>query len=395
MADLATEETIENFLLAGDLEAASNAIDAVLAATPNDPSGLVFRGRLLGATGDLVAAEAAFHQALEVDPRHARAKAFQGILAYERGDADGAEAALNEALAAGVDLPGIHFTLARCAARRAEHSASLEHLERALAGEPENGMYLYAKAHALTELGRIEDSVAVLGQSIQANPMFPDAWLVLAQIQMNMGQPADAVTNLKEALRVNPGHPALLDCMSRAAFAAGDASIAIDSLTQITEADPGNVVAAANLALAHASSGRMMVAEQMLRRLVHKAPDDAHVHFSFASVLESKGDPGSVREAVSHLEKALRHDPNMWEAACDLGRLLVTQAGIQNVPRGISLLEQVRGQAGDRPEVLLNLAIAYAHAGRSAEAKAACSQVLADPSRPDLHEQAGKLAAQI
>jgi hypothetical protein len=82
-----------------------------------------------------------------------------------------------------------------------------------------------------------------------------------------------------------------------------------------------------------------------------------------------------VRDAVDHYVAAIEHDAEMWEPLSDLGRLYITQAEIQDLTKGMSLLERALVIAGERPEILMNRALGYAHNGDNARGIRDCRLV--------------------
>jgi Flp pilus assembly protein TadD len=65
-----------------------------------------------------------------------------------------------------------------------------------------------------------------------------------------------------------------------------------------------------------------------------------------------------------------------------------------NLPRAVTVLEEAVRRAPDRPEPLLNLALAQARLGQEGKAKELVQKVLAMPlaEDTDLHEEAVRLS---
>ena len=161
-------QRIEALLDQAQLQEALSQVDHLLNQRPTDPDALVIKGRILGAGGDLNKALEFMDQALAHGPDNRLAKGYKGVLLYELQQPAPAEALLSEALAGLEDSPApFHYTLARCYGRLERHAHALEQVEVALAKEPDNGVFLYAKAQLLADLDQVDDALLVLGESIK------------------------------------------------------------------------------------------------------------------------------------------------------------------------------------------------------------------------------------
>jgi tetratricopeptide (TPR) repeat protein len=85
-----------------------------------------------------------------------------------------------------------------------EHA--LEHANRALALNPQDGMALTSKGWALIDLGRAQEAIPTLEQAAKVNPNNEYAWYNLAWAQYLSGNPAASTASIRRARRISPGN---------------------------------------------------------------------------------------------------------------------------------------------------------------------------------------------
>lgn len=171
-------ERLQGWIIQGRMAEAESELEALLAQAPEDPEGLLLAGRLALQRRDCVEAERRFRQHLRVagdtvngltqlalsllcqqrwkqadevlsqvlvlKPDFSQAHANQAIARSRSGDAAGAIASYREALKCGPGDAGSHAGLAEEYARTGDRESAMEHVDRALALDPNHG-----KARAL------------------------------------------------------------------------------------------------------------------------------------------------------------------------------------------------------------------------------------------------------
>jgi tetratricopeptide (TPR) repeat protein len=387
---------IDDLLDAGRLDEASRLISEQLGHTPNEPNILVAQARALGAQGDLAGALASAEKALEADKGHGKALGYRGVLLYELERQAEALPALRSAVDAGVVDGAVHFALARCLAAAGELVPALEHTDLALVDQPQNWAFLFVRARLLSDLNRYDESLEALHATVQADPTQEEPWIVLCTVLINLGQVGDAVINLQNAMRHVPQTDRIQELLAHAALTNGDVDLATHQLEQLTKTHPEDATTLGNLALCYVAGGRHQMAESVYRNALALAPGDAVLHYQLASLVEDKEGEAALAEAVEHYGKAIAADATMWEPLSDLGRLHVTQSAIQDLDRAFRLFDQARSVAGDQPEILLNMALGYAHKGDNQACMKVCRQVQAHPDADNaLKDQAHALAKHV
>jgi TolB-like protein/Flp pilus assembly protein TadD len=144
-------------------------------------------------------ARASAKRALELDPNLSEAHLAQALV-FELLDFNfaGAEAEYRRALELAPQNPPVINDLAILASElgRLDEAVALE--QRAIALEPLRGTFHYARAHDLIALGRYDEAEAEMRKAIELQPKSAQNYLDLAIIQILRGNPSAAVEFAKQ-----------------------------------------------------------------------------------------------------------------------------------------------------------------------------------------------------
>jgi TolB-like protein/Flp pilus assembly protein TadD len=144
-------------------------------------------------------ARASAKRALELDPNLSEAHLAQALV-FELLDFNfaGAEAEYRRALELAPQNPPVINDLAILASElgRLDEAVALE--QRAIALEPLRGTFHYARAHDLIALGRYDEAEAEMRKAIELQPKSAQNYLDLAIIQILRGNPSAAVELAKQ-----------------------------------------------------------------------------------------------------------------------------------------------------------------------------------------------------
>jgi tetratricopeptide (TPR) repeat protein len=155
-----------------------------------------------------------YERATQLDPSYAlawvglsRARNWQaelGLIPMEQGRRLSREA-IERALALDPDLAAAHSQMGRI-----KNFVDLDwagadaSIQRAIALEPENPEYLHQAAFSAAQSGRSDEALALARQAIKLDPLNPDSWEMLGEIEYYKGQFAAAEANVKKALELSP-----------------------------------------------------------------------------------------------------------------------------------------------------------------------------------------------
>jgi tetratricopeptide (TPR) repeat protein len=166
------------------------------------------------------------------------------------GRFDSALAAYSDAFERSAQDPVLASDIGRLALRLGEHAIAEQLFVIHLAADPASLDSRIHLAHALRELHRYDEAMAVLTPAIQDNPQEATLWAALGAVLTHRGRPAEALTFLDEALRLRPGAGALLYARGNALADLGDQVRAIADYAAAIEALPSADGARVRLAMA-------------------------------------------------------------------------------------------------------------------------------------------------
>src|SRR5262249_28051330 len=118
------------------------------------------------------------------------------------------------------------------------------------------------------------------------------------------------------------------------------------------------------------SAGRVAEAIQIYQQVVERRPDMAIAYRHLAFI---QWQSGQAPQAVATLKRAIDHHVTDPRVLAQLGGYL---ADVGQVPEGIRLLEPLARDPAADSDTLNTLGIAYARAGRSADARQVFGRVL-------------------
>lgn len=143
---------------------------------------------------DVSRAEQSFRRALEIDQRTAPARNALGAIAVKRGDLATAERETRAAIAIKAKVRLAHFNLGVIAEERGNLPEAEAEYKKELEGYPDGYRAAFNLSRIYEGQKKTNDQIAMLKQSISANPRFAEGHFYLAKAYLDSG------TNLPEAL---------------------------------------------------------------------------------------------------------------------------------------------------------------------------------------------------
>ena len=128
------------------------------------------RGTTLAGRGDLARAVEEFKAALDIDPRFVDAGYNLGVVYLMSGEARTAAVLLEQVVALRSGDPAIHFALGKARYDTGDSHGAIDAFETALSFDPSHEDSRYARAVALYEVGRREESVLALDLYLREFP---------------------------------------------------------------------------------------------------------------------------------------------------------------------------------------------------------------------------------
>nr|GAJ34192.1 hypothetical protein BDOA9_0133900 [Bradyrhizobium sp. DOA9] len=155
------------------------------------------------------AAEAEYRAALRLDPSFAAAAVNLSDLYRQLGrDSDG-EKILREALAASAQDAALHHALGLTLVRLKRSEQALDELRRAASLDPDQMRYAYVYAVGLNGMGRRDDALSVLNQSLRRHPNNPELLLAALNFSREKGDSEAALGYAERLALLRPEDPHL------------------------------------------------------------------------------------------------------------------------------------------------------------------------------------------
>jgi Flp pilus assembly protein TadD len=229
-----------------------------------------------------------------------------------------------------------------------------------LACTSKNWLAHYDLAVALADRGRQDEAMVHYQKTVDIAPRHADAHGNLGIIYASRGQYREAMAQYREALKLNP-----------------------------QSAEFHN-----NVAYALLCQGRLAEAELQYRKALELDPRCATAHNKYGTILVRQG---RFAEALAQFRQTLEVQPDFSEARYNLARLLATcpVASLRNGEEAVEHARRLDRLYPIKPDILDCLAVAYAEAGRFAEAIATTRRALDLAVRQNNRPLANVLQARI
>ncbi len=255
--------------------------------------------------------------------------------------------------------------------------AEIEALQRLQRARPADGSVLTGLANALARVGRIDEAVAAVSESLRLEPRDPVTRAAYGALLMQLARPEEAVPQLEMAEALIEGRTGWTDRdtmrivqgnLGWAYAAVGRTKEALHVLRQAAADD--DVSALNNLGSVLGRVGEWEEAERVLARARERDPNDPNVESNLGWVYANLG---RLEEADALLEKAILQQPGEPSAHGNLGWVRL-RAGD---PAGaLHALDMAQSLEPDNPWVVNMRGVAYARLGEWAQAVAAFERAL-------------------
>ena len=282
---------ITAYLRAGDPANAMEAVARMKRDLPNDASGLLFEGIVVGLTDDLLASRANFERVLEMEPGHPSASANLAALALLEGDQEEARKLFDDVLALQPDHVGTHMHYSNLEIAVGDVDAAIDHLRKALAVQPDHIDASVTLGGLLLDRNTPVEALAAIEPAIAAHPEDPGLLLVSGKALIQMRQLSRAVDNLERLRSLRPELTIPELYLAQAYELAGDLRQALRAITRATTADPENQGFKFEKARLEARRGNLDEANLLIAQLKKTNPEDPALAELEASVAIAQNEP--------------------------------------------------------------------------------------------------------
>jgi Flp pilus assembly protein TadD len=389
---------LRELFAAGQTRKAREEAEKILKKKPDDAPALVALAKAHLVEGEVAEAEKAVQRAEAAGGETLDTLTVRAALATEAYELDRALELYGRVAKGDPKRAEAEYGMGLVLAEQQRFADSLPHFERAVALAPKAGVLHYHLAQNLIRLDQHKRAVEHLEKAVTLNPMYPPAYQLLAKILCIVGRPADAKELLEEGLKLMPRDTRLRGELTNVQLILKDTAGAAATAAKLAEDLPKDVVAQENHVVTLLGEGRLKDAVAKVRALEKQGVRTASLKMSEGMALQGM-DPPDVEGAIRAYEQAMSLDVQDWKAACNLGLLLLQQGQPQEraLARAVTVLTEAMRRGPDRPEVLLNLALAYVRQNNRPKALELARKVVAlelPPGNP-AREQAERLVKKL
>jgi tetratricopeptide (TPR) repeat protein len=196
-----------------------------------------------------------------------------------------------------------------------QFSKAIEPYQQALAREPGSVLILRRLSNAFRGSGQQQQALDTLVHATQLDPLDEKAWYDLGLLQSDAGRKQEAIASLRKAIELDPDFPDAENSLGAILAETGQFDLAEMAFRAALRIAPTLAAAHANLANLLAPRGNLNEAVWHYDRASAKAVDQFNYGIALARM-------DHLADAQTHIEAALKHDPNLAVAHDVLGGLL-------------------------------------------------------------------------
>lgn len=322
------------------------------------------------ALGQREMAVASLEKYLEQHPDSDPILRLLASIRLQQGDTAGAQKLLRHVLELHPDDGGVLDMLGAIALARGEARDGEPLLRRSVERDPESAGARYRLGLGLMSLGDRDSGLRELARATELQPGQERFEYALAFALLRSGQHAEAVAAAQRLQTLWPdrNEPLLLEGIARAAALDTDGARA--AFERILARTPGDPAASGGLANLDLQQGRPDQARARYRSVLERNPGHVATLLELASLELRLDEPGAARQA---LEQAVAADARALEPRLRLARLLGREG---RHPQVLGLLEAVRADHPDDPQLLALLGAAKTALGDTGGGRAAYRRLL-------------------
>ncbi|NRD50300.1 tetratricopeptide repeat protein [Corallococcus exiguus] len=387
--------SLETLLAQGQVAQAKAEAEKLLAKNPNHRDALVVMAKLALVENKVPQAEALLAKA-EAQGATAETGLVRANIAAQKGQLDAALKAYQGVLAVEPNRAEAHFGKGMMLIKQDKAPQALEALSQAAKAAPQNPVFRYRLGQVQLEAGQTDAGLATLREVLTLAPRFVPAYLSLSHALSAQEKLVDARRVLEQGLKAVPNQPRMLASVTVLSMALRDLRTSYQAASALAAQRPKDADAQANLAQLMLARGQVEQARHLCQTMASLGVASESLKMAEATCFESQ-EPPAYDKAIAAYEQGMGLAPDGWRAANNLGQLLLrvpSEPANAHLPRAVTVLEEAVRRAPDRPEPLLNLALAQARLGQEQKAKELVQKVLAMPlaEDTDLHEEAVRLS---
>jgi arylsulfatase A-like enzyme/tetratricopeptide (TPR) repeat protein len=208
------------------------------------------------------------------------------------------------------------FDTAHYALLRGDHRTAMPILERIVAADPDNPLFISALADAHLRAGDLDRAIKENRRALDLSPGSPDLRYNYGLVLLQADRNDEALTELRTVATLQPDRPEVHNALGLALAAKRDLDNAAKEILLATQAQPLDPRFANNLGNVLRGAGRRQEAERAFRRAIELEPEFARPWYGLGRTYM---DEKRAADAVPCFQRALEIQPEMADARLELG----------------------------------------------------------------------------
>lgn len=363
-------ESLAELLAMGRVKDASELAKKRLAQNGGDPEALLAMAKVALAEGRVGEAEGLISRAASKAPVQ-DVTLLRGGVALVKGDAAGARTLYESLTRQPQASAEAWYGLGLARASLGDLPASYEALDKAVELNPSQPSFRFELGRALAIRQQHRLAVYHLVTGLRLAPQDDRGYRVVADLLVQRRHPVQARRVLELGLRHAPQSALLREGLAQLPPAAAKSTGAPPASSEALKKEETLIQQANELM----QRSRNRDALKLLREASEKGLRTVALKLLEADACEGLLPP-DVAGATRAYEEAIALEPEQWVIYSNMGLFILRQGGMRDLTRAIQVLEEARRRGPNRPEPLLNLALAYLKGGRTADAVALATQLV-------------------
>jgi tetratricopeptide (TPR) repeat protein len=269
--------------------------------------------------GNLAAARQLYEQILASQPDHAQATSLLGLLIGQAGDWPRGVEQMRRAVDLDSSQPSLLVNLAEGYRALAQVGEAEQCYRRAIQSAPGSAEVHNGLATVLIQQGRLDEAITAYRDAVRLGPQYAEAHCNLASALQRTGNHAESESCFRRALQLNANYVPALNNLGTLLADQGRWAEAQAFWQRAVELEPACVDALSNLGNALQVQGTLPQAIETYRRALRHQGDHGLTLCNLGNALRESQ---RLEEALSTLELAVRVQPDNVAAHNNLGNVL-------------------------------------------------------------------------
>lgn len=342
----------------GKASDAVNALQNAVQDFPRDAFLEYWLGKAALARGDNALAQKSFTQAADLNPSGLDAEEQLARLAILEGDMDSLSEVANKTIAAAPHFPGGYVWRATVEMNRNMPDKAEADLKTAIGIAPKNALAYLQLGKLRFAQKRFPEGVALLEQSLQADPNSVEAMRMLIGYNIFLKRPDKALALLSAQMLKCPDNSSYYDLLAQLKVydkQLDQAAAAAQKAMQLNSGDGEAVMLYAQIQVLRGQTGSAIDAWQ---QWLNAHPSDAGALAVLGTLEEARGDE---QQAETYYREALQIQPQQPVAANNLAYRMLEDG--ENVDVALTYAQTARQAMQNSPNTADTLAWAYYYKG--------------------------------